>query len=202
MNESFNPSANASSSAKDAKGIQYLTLACEGRAFKIIKNKSTTKDMIAALKSYYEKKTVKSYIALLEKFTSSKMLSSKDDPEDWILELDDLNLQMKSIDPSYEKSEVEMRAKILLGLPEQYSELLTVKTEATTKSLSNTIKSIVNFYDRKFANNKSDGKEVLLSAIECYRYSKKGHYSRNCRVKKFIGNCNQCGGKRHKKVQC
>jgi hypothetical protein len=202
MNESFDPSADESTSAKDAKGVQYLTLACEDRAFKIIKNKTTTKEMIAALKSRYEKKTVKGYIALLEKFTSSKMLSSKDDPEDWILELEDLNLQMKSIDPSYEKSETEMRAKILLGLPEQYSELLTVETEATTKPLSETIESIVDFYDRKFSNDKSDGKEILLSAIECYRCGKKGHYSRNCKVKKFIGNCNQCGGKGHKKAQC
>ena len=109
---------------------------------------------------------------------------------------------MKSIDLSYEKSKVKTRAKILLGLPEQYSELLTVETEATTKSLSDTIESIVDFYNRKFANNKSNGKEVLLSMIECYRYGKKGYYFYNCRVKKFISNCNQCGGKEHKKAQC
>ena len=92
MNESFNPSDDASASTKDAKGVQCLMLACEGCTLQIIKNKTTTKDMIAALKGCYEKKTVKGCIALLEKFTLLKMLSSKDDPEDWILELEDLNL--------------------------------------------------------------------------------------------------------------
>ena len=208
--DAIDSSFNADTDEKktmDSSGTQYFTLACSSKAFKIIKNKKTTKEMVAALKDRYEENEMEGYMNLLEKFTTSKLADHKDDVEEWMLDLEDLNLQMKEIDAAHEKSDAEMRAKILMSLPPEYSEIVTVEKEKPNKTLSATQKSLVNFYERKFKSLTNESKEIALVNVECYRCGKPGHKSNQCKVKRFSrstfkGNCNHCGKKGHKKAQC
>ena len=91
VNISFNADTDAKKKL-DSSGIQYFTLAYSEKAFKIIKNKSSAKDMVIALKDCYEENEIEGYMNLLEKFTMPKLSDYNNDIKEWILELEDINL--------------------------------------------------------------------------------------------------------------
>ena len=51
--------------------------------------------MVMALKDCYKENKMEGYMNLLEKYTTSKLSNYKDNIEEQILELEDINLQMK-----------------------------------------------------------------------------------------------------------
>ena len=112
---SYDPTTGANKKI-EAKGIMYFTLDCTGKALKVIQHEATTKDMIAKLTQRYKETETTGYLQLSKKFLEMRM-SIKDDPDDWFLELEELNLKMKSIKASYEKGDEELKIKVLTSLP-------------------------------------------------------------------------------------
>ena len=62
---------------------------------------------------------------LLEIYAESKMEDASVNPEDWTLDLEDFNERMTGIYVSYTKNEAEIKIKILTGLPEECSDMIT-----------------------------------------------------------------------------
>ena len=81
--------------------------------------------MIEALQDRCKETEEDDCMNLLEVFTSSKMANTAENPEDWMLQIEDINERMAGVDASYKKSEAEIKIKILAGLPEEYSEVVT-----------------------------------------------------------------------------
>ena len=68
-----------------------------------------------------------------------------------MLDLEDINERMTGIDASYTKSEAEIKIKILIGSPEEYSEVITSeKRVLASRSLKQVKSSVVDFHKRKF----------------------------------------------------
>ena len=135
----------------DAMGVTYFTLACTSNAFRVIKNQKTAIDMIAALEERYEETEEDDHINLLEVYTSSKMTNTAENPEDWMLKIEDINERMAGVDNGYKKADAEIKIKILAGLPEEYSEVVTSeKRDLAGRSLKQVKRSIIDFCKRKF----------------------------------------------------
>ena len=159
-------------------------------------------------------------------FTLKKMKSKKEDPELFYLDLEDLNLKFSEIGSAYRKSEVEIKTKMLLMLPEEYSEVVTNQMEKIETSTAQSIKKeVIEFYKHKFKKKTLDDateKEVQLaqsagtSKRECYYCHKKRHIAKKCLLRKtkrnkemenpkknkFKGKCHNCGKPGHKEADC
>merc|ERR1711862_959072 len=108
-------------------------------------------EMIEALQDRCKETEEDDHVNLLEICTSSKMASAAENPEDWMLQIEDANERMAGVDSSYEKSEAEIKIKILAGLPEECSEVVTSeKKDLASRSLKQIKSSIIDFYKRKF----------------------------------------------------
>ena len=62
-------------------------------------------------------------------------MDSSEDPDIFMTAIENLNNKMKAIYASYKKSEKEIKAKILVSLPEKYSEVITTADSNPTMSL-------------------------------------------------------------------
>ena len=79
-----------------------------------IKNKTCVKDIVKVLKDYYKENENNSYIKLSRPFKISKLKDYRQYLEDLILEIEDINLQIKKIRSACNKFKLEIRTKILL----------------------------------------------------------------------------------------
>ena len=123
--------------------------------------------MIAALEDRCKETEEDDYMNLLEARTSSKMVNAAENPEDWMLKIEDFNERMAGVDANYKKSEAEIKIKTLSGLPEEHSEVVTSeKKDLAARSLKQVKSAIVDFYKRKFkktSDSKDNNNEMQLA---------------------------------------
>ena len=83
----------------------------------LAKCKLNPKQMFDTLIKKYENNEDEDIDDLLEEFKECRLKSRKKDPEDWYVEIDELNEQLGEIDSDFKKSEKEMAAHVLSNLP-------------------------------------------------------------------------------------
>ena len=127
--------------------------------------------MVKALCDQYKLNETDAYMKLLEQFMNIKLKSSTDDPEWLILKIEELDLKMRQINNSYGKTDEEKKAKLLISLPEEYSELVTAERIMPTRTLHDTMKAVREFHKRRFMHKENKVQEIHLVNIECYRCS-------------------------------
>ena len=129
----------------DDKGVTHFAIACTKKAFQVMKNEDSTAKIIAALDERHKETEIEDYMSLLEAYACTEMKSTSENPEDWMMKIDDLNQRMKGISAACEKSEDEMKTKILAGLPEEHSEVATSeKKDMSTRNVKQIKKSGTN----------------------------------------------------------
>ena len=91
------------------------------------------------------------YVQILSNFVNLKLMDEAQDPEKMILEIEHLNNQMKCINSTFEKTEMEMMIMLLAKLPDMYSEVMMSKIFVISTSTGKDVKKAVsNFYKWKF----------------------------------------------------
>ena len=83
-------------------------------------------------------KTAPTYVSLKKDFTNSSLVSSDEDPDEWITELENLRVQMDAVNISGKMSDVDFIIHVLANLLEEYEstvEHLEEKLEDTENPL-------------------------------------------------------------------
>ena len=199
-------------------------------AFQIVRGSKTSaikdgdaREAWTRLEKKYEKKTAPSRLILKKQFVNSKLKSWKNDPDVWLTQLEDLQLQI--INAGGNLSDEDVMEQVINNLPRSY-DIVTIPMAKRIGARSNplTINELRDELNLRFENlggNRSndDGNsdETALFAGgfkgKCHNCGKHGHKSRDCPDKNknnnnnnssggFNGTCNYCKEKGHKIADC
>ena len=114
---------------KSLAAAEMLTNSVRSKDLKMLsKCKLDPKAMFDKICSKYGTEEDTDLSDLLEDFNECTLKSKKHDPEDWFGELEQINEQLNDIDKDFAKSEKEMAAHIISGLPKAYSAVRTIIT--------------------------------------------------------------------------
>ena len=109
---------------KSLNAAAMLTSSVRSRDLKrLSKCGKDPKKMYDLLCNRYGKQEDTDLSELIEDFEACKLKGKKQDPDDWFTEMDEINGQLKEIDPDFAKSEKELCAHILRSLPKGYKSL-------------------------------------------------------------------------------
>ena len=183
------------------KAYQLLILSVSGIAFGIV-NSAKTDDLMDGdaflawqyLEDRYAPHQVTDLIQLTGEFNDCTLESTKADPDEWFIALDNIKNRMRQIDTSFEKKEVEVIAHMMNKLPKEYSEVITVIEGMGTITLSDLKSKLRAFYKRKFKDLNTN--EIALFANGkfkglCKNCGKQGHKAADCRSKSNTAGANK-----------
>jgi hypothetical protein len=118
------------------QAVTYLVLSCTDKAFNTVTNARVYEnayEMWESLRKNFEADDDDDVLSLIAEFVESRLLSNKEDPEEWISRMEVTSQEMAVLDKKYEKSDKEIVAQTFAHLPKMY--------ESTVEALCNNGKS-------------------------------------------------------------
>lgn len=148
----------------------------------IIKDKKTAKEMIDALKSVFERKSIASQL-LLRKQLLTLRYNASDEIGDFFLTFDKLIRDLKSAGANIE--EIDIVCHLLLTMPKSFDGLVTaLETMEQEKLTMDFVKSrlLDESNKQKSGSSKSTSGSIAMNANTiCYFCNKPGHIKSQCR---------------------
>ena len=109
----------------NAEGMSFLTLSCKGLAFAIIESTYTTENPTGNVykaweklcKRYENKDAEPNYVEISEKFRECKLKSFKEDPAEWLIQVEYWNMKLGQLKETYALDDLQLKTHILSYLP-------------------------------------------------------------------------------------
>ena len=112
---------------KSLNAAAMLTSSVKSKDLKMLSNcGKDPKKMYDLLCNRYGKQDDTDLTELTQDFRACKLKGKRHDPVDWFADMDEINGQLKEIDPDFAKSDKELSAHIIRRLPKGYKSLKTI----------------------------------------------------------------------------
>jgi hypothetical protein len=171
----------------------YLTSTCKSLAFPYVECAGGAAFLAwKNLKERYQEVNEDDLVDLNDKFNDCKLEDPTGDPKIWFIDLEWYSAKITAAG-GQKKSDPEMIAKIMKGVPDEYKITTQTLRNDKKKTLISIKKAYIDFWKTDVKNTAKKGGEALVADI--VTGSKKPW-------KKFTGNCGHCGKQGHKKEGC
>ena len=176
--------------------LNFLTMCLCGTAFAFVEDASNAAQVWNELKEEYSPSEDIDVYSLQEDLLRCKLKTDLENPVHWFKRLEHINSRLTNIDPTYKKSDEDLKIHIKVHLPSKhYSELLTtIRRTFRTISLKDFKKEIKAHWRAivEKAGMQENNEETVLNT----NGSAKRFY------KQFKGQCRICGEFGHKAKFC
>ena len=131
--------------------------------------------------------------ATLGEFTACRLKSKEEDPDKWFMLIDNINDKLEEIGAQYRKKDYELKAHLLVYLPDGYEDVKTKVSGSEDKfTVSKIEDEIRNKWKRDFKPDDDKTSNEHALAVDAKKKGKR----------RFKGKCRKCGKQGHKAVDC
>ena len=144
----------------------------------------------------YQPKQESDLIRLTNEFNKCVLEDTDEDPDVFFIRLDNLNERFTAIKAEYTKKDHELKAHLLVSLPDDYDIVLTVISgKKAGYSYEDMKEKIQEYWKVNFEQDTTTKKKSHLALATQTR-------GNGSNWKNFKGTCNKCGKQGHKAVDC
>lgn len=162
---------------KDAQAKSILVQCLEDKHLNLVKNCRTANEMISALKTAFQRKSIVSKLNLRRKLLSIKCKDEK--LEDYFNSFDTIVRELESIGNKLE--EEDKICYLFTGLPIEYNTVITAIETINPENIKyDFVKARLLDEEMKIKSKIENNENDSAFAIQCYKCGKNGHKSFQC----------------------